>query len=283
MGIVELGDISAERLLVFGGPYGNLEATKALFQEAEKLNIPAQHIFCTGDIVAYCADPLETSYFLRDRHINIIQGNCEQSLADAVDDCGCGFVEGTACELLSKSWFSYCRDHINEDIRTWFASLPRHIRFSFGGQSFLVVHGGVKDINTFVFPSHPQETFLALLQSAHADVVIAGHCGLPFTKTIDAFCWHNAGVIGMPANDGTRRAWYSLISQTNGDIVFEHKSFVYDTDLAQQKMIPADLPQGYAKALITGRWPSLDILPEHERTQTGKSLEEKTIVWKKII
>ena len=36
------------------------------------------------------------------------------------------------------------------------------------------------------------------------DGLVAGHCGLPFTQTIDGRLWHNPGVIGMPANDGTR-------------------------------------------------------------------------------
>ena len=39
--------------LVFGGPYGNLEATQALLDEAARLGVPPRRIVCTGDVVAY--------------------------------------------------------------------------------------------------------------------------------------------------------------------------------------------------------------------------------------
>ena len=43
-------------VLVFGGPYSNLEATRAVLAEAVRLAIPSEHVICTGDIVAYGAD-----------------------------------------------------------------------------------------------------------------------------------------------------------------------------------------------------------------------------------
>jgi hypothetical protein len=46
-------------LLVFGGPYSNLEATQAILQETHQRNIPRGNIVCTGDLAAYCANPQE--------------------------------------------------------------------------------------------------------------------------------------------------------------------------------------------------------------------------------
>src|ERR1700730_8770519 len=43
-------------LMVFGGPYSNLEATRAVLDEATRLSISADRIICTGDVVAYGAD-----------------------------------------------------------------------------------------------------------------------------------------------------------------------------------------------------------------------------------
>src|ERR1051326_1058905 len=51
--------------IVFGGPYGNLEATRALLDEAARLGIPPARIVCTGDVVAYGADPAATVDLLR--------------------------------------------------------------------------------------------------------------------------------------------------------------------------------------------------------------------------
>ena len=48
-------------ILVFGGPYSNLRATQAMRARAEELGIPPSSTICTGDVVAYCAEPEETT------------------------------------------------------------------------------------------------------------------------------------------------------------------------------------------------------------------------------
>ena len=54
-------------LMVFGGPYSNLEATRAVLDEATRLSISADRIICTGDVVAYGADAAATVDLVRDR------------------------------------------------------------------------------------------------------------------------------------------------------------------------------------------------------------------------
>ncbi len=53
---------------------------------------------------------------------------------------------------------------------------------------------------------------------------------------------------------------------------FCHFSLDYDYASAAQKMRAAGLPEGYARALETGFWPSLDILPQAERERTGQAI-----------
>jgi predicted phosphodiesterase len=271
-----IGKIEADRILIFGGCYGNLEATEALFEEADRLNIPNKHIFCTGDLVAYCADPVDVSSLIRDKKINAIQGNCEQSLEQNDESCGCGFKKGTTCEALSQSWFSYCKNHISKDIINWYASLPHHIGFTFGRKRFLIVHGSLNNISEFVFSSNVNKNSI---QDANVDCIIGGHSGLPFTKIMDNLCWHNSGVIGMPANDGTERVWYSVITRADTTITFEHKALHYPAKIAQKKMKDAKLPSGYIQAITSGLWPSLDVLLESEMKQTGQPLTEYSEIW----
>lgn len=52
----DLGDLDGP-VLVFGGPYSNLQATRALIARADQLGVPSQNLICTGDVVAYCGDP----------------------------------------------------------------------------------------------------------------------------------------------------------------------------------------------------------------------------------
>lgn len=281
MRTIDLGTLKTKAILVFGGPYGNFEALQALFLEAERLGISNEDIICTGDIVAYCANPLETSYYLREKINKTIQGNCERSLAEDSNNCGCGFSEGSTCDTLSQSWFSFCQSKINGEIKQWFSDLPSHLRFKLGEKQFTVVHGSPQDISEFVFSSDSNEKIKSLIQKAHTDCIISGHSGLPFTKLVGEgeLCWHNAGVVGIPANDGTSRVWYSLIRKTEDGISFEHKALTYSVKKAQDKMKACGLPKEYQQTLITGLWPSIDILPKIEASQTGIPLVEKKIEW----
>ena len=111
--------------IVFGGPYGNLEATQALLAAAERLNIA--RIICTGDVVAYCADAAATVDLVRRAGAHVVMGNCEQSLASRAEHCGCGFVPGSECDRLASAWFAHADRELDADARAWMAGLPRRL------------------------------------------------------------------------------------------------------------------------------------------------------------
>ena len=104
-------------LLVFGGPYSNLRALEAMRARAAVLGIAPAQTICTGDVVAYCAEPEETVAAIREWGCHVIAGNCEEQLAAGADDCGCGFDAGTACDRAAKDWFSYAKPRISEASR----------------------------------------------------------------------------------------------------------------------------------------------------------------------
>jgi hypothetical protein len=83
----------------------NLQATAAVLLEAQRRNIPRTHVICTGDVVAYCADPQQTVEAVRAAGVVVLQGNCEASLGQRAVDCGCGFDAGSACSLLAVAWY----------------------------------------------------------------------------------------------------------------------------------------------------------------------------------
>ena len=147
--------VDCQTLLVFGGCYGNLQATEALIAKAHALGVSPRHVICTGDLVAYCAQPKETVQLLMDWGCHVLMGNCEESLAQDSEDCGCGFEEGTACAVLSDQWFKYSRNKVTAEQKSWMAQLPRTIRFKWAGKVFSVVHGSFDSINEFVFASEP--------------------------------------------------------------------------------------------------------------------------------
>jgi uncharacterized radical SAM superfamily Fe-S cluster-containing enzyme len=265
--------------LVFGGPYSNLQATAAVLDEAARLGIPPAHIICTGDLVAYCGDPVATIALVRRSGIHVVMGNCDEQLGASGADCGCGFPEGSACERASAAWFAYADAQVGRDDRAFLAALPRRIDLAIGGRRIAVIHGSVSRINQFVFASTAAAVKRRELDLAVADGVIGGHCGLPFTQASDGRLWHNAGVIGMPAHDGTPRVWYSVLTPVAGGLRIEHRALAYDHAAAAAAMARAGLPPDYREALVTGIWPSCDVLPHREIRESGVAIAPGTIVW----
>ncbi|MGE3065247.1 MAG: metallophosphoesterase [Hyphomicrobiaceae bacterium] len=263
-------------LLVFGGPYSNLRALAALRGRADALGIDATHVICTGDVVAYCAEPEETIGAIRDWGCRVVAGNCEEQLAAGADDCGCGFAEDTACDRAAKDWFSFADRRVGADSRRWMAGLPRSLAFVFGGWRFRVVHGGSRQINRFVFASD-RAAIAEELDAAKAEIVVAGHCGLPFIRKLGGSVWFNPGVIGIPANDGTAQVWFGLVAVEDDALVLSTHRLDYDHDGAAAATRAAGHADGYAAALLTGLWPSLDVLPAQERALTGRPLAETVL------
>ena len=266
--------------IVFGGPYGNLEAMRAFLGAARRLGIPGERMVCTGDVIAYCADPAATVDLVRRSGARVVMGNCEESLAARGGDCGCGFVSGSACEKLAAAWFAHADRTLDGGARAWMASLPRRIDLAVDGRRLAVVHGGVTLINRFLFASTAPLIKAAELETSGADGIIGGHCGLPFTQIIRGKLWHNAGAIGMPANDGTPRVWFSVLIPQAGGLRIEHRALAYDHATAARKMRAACLPEEYALALGTGLWPSCDVLPYREIRQRGVPLQVGHALWR---
>ncbi|MGE0751301.1 MAG: radical SAM protein [Variibacter sp.] len=269
--------------IVFGGPYSNLEATQALFAEAARLGIGPARMICTGDVVAYCADAAATVALIRSSGCHAVMGNCEESLASGAADCGCGFPAGSSCERLSTAWFGHALKQLDADARAWMARLPGRIDLEVAGLRLAVIHGGVERINQFIFASTAAAVKDRQLSPTNLDGIVGGHCGLPFSQVIGSKIWHNAGVIGLPANDGTPRVWYSMLVPSEDGLSIEHRALNYDFARAADKMRRAELPEEYATALETGLWPSCDVLPWKEIRERGVFLEEGRCVWQHAV
>ncbi len=96
--ITDLGEVKG-KLLFFGGIYSNLQSLQALKVWARENDYKPENIFCTGDIMGYCAQPLECINFLKDWNINSIVGNVELQIRTDQDECGCDFNSGGRCDF----------------------------------------------------------------------------------------------------------------------------------------------------------------------------------------
>jgi len=269
--MINLG-VQRERLLFFGGPYGNLAATRAMRRRALELEIPPERVICTGDLVAYCGEPAQTLDLVRDWGIHVVMGNCEEALAFNEPDCGCGFDSGSQCSTLAVAWYRFADQRVDSGQRQWMRSLPRGIDFEMAGKSFRTVHGSLERINEFVFASSDIDGRLAQLRQAGIDAVIGGHSGIPFGQALGERHWLNAGVVGLPANDGDTRVWYLLVEPDEDGIRCCWRQLEYDFEASRRTTVDAGMIE-YGEALASGLWPSMDVLPEVERARRGKALD----------
>jgi predicted phosphodiesterase len=268
----------SEQLLVFGGPYSNLQATVAVKARAEQLGILPGRVICTGDTIAYCGEPEATVNQIREWGCHVVMGNCEDSLGNDLSDCGCGFEEGSVCAELSIDWYNHALRAVSLDNKKWMKSLPTRIDFTLCDTTFAVIHGSMSNFSEFVFGSGDEKIKSDNLEHMGVDCVIGGHCGLPFGQQLSKGHWLNAGVIGMPANDGTHSTWYLLLSPLGGSIRASWHRLDFDYRTTMKNMEESGLPRDYIDALETGHWPSMSVLPAHEMSIQAIPLEEHQLI-----
>ncbi|MFA7275107.1 MAG: metallophosphoesterase family protein [Crocinitomicaceae bacterium] len=276
--ITILPDLSG-KLLVFGGVYSNLQALEALYELAMAEGFTPENTICTGDVVAYCAQPQECVDLIRNWGVHCIAGNVEIQLATGADDCGCNFEGDSRCDIFSRQWYPFAKEKCNEETLRWMEKLPDFLKFNFGGYSFGTVHGTFDETAGYLFKSSDWHLKEAQLDKMGVEIMLAGHCGLPFSDLEKCKAWLNSGVVGMPANDGTDRVWFMTLEEYETEIIICHRTLEYDTHEPSARMRESKLPQEYARTLLTGIWDSNEILPETETSLQGIAfqLDEKPI------
>ena len=79
------------RVAFLGGVYSNYLALQEALRLARARGVDA--LFALGDFGAFGPHPDRTVEILRDEGIPAIQGNYEESLSSAAEDCHCGYTD----------------------------------------------------------------------------------------------------------------------------------------------------------------------------------------------
>ena len=220
----DIGTLAGE-VLVFGGVYSNLQALEAVRAYAKTRGVPPERTVCTGDVVGYCAEPTACVELLRDWGAHAIAGNVELNVGEGRQDCGCNFDADSRCDLFSRIWYPYALAHTSPEAVAWMRELPHYLHFEHAGRRVAVVHGAFGATSAFVWRSTPWAVKAESFDATGADVVLAGHAGVPFAHRAEGKLWLNAGALGMPANDGTPRVWCAVL---RGDGTPEFVALDYD-------------------------------------------------------
>ncbi len=269
--ITDIGHLTG-KVLLFGGVYSNLQALEALIAVAEAEGIPPENCVCTGDIIGYCAQPEETIQTFKNWKAKSIVGNVEIQLRDDEDDCGCDFRAGSRCDNFSQQWYPYAKSKLSKDSLNYLETLPDHIKFTIGNQNLMVVHGSYFNVSEFIFKSTDWSIKAKNFEVNQSDIIIAGHCGLPFLDQQDGKLWVNPGVIGMPANDGNPNVWYAILDESKKPTIVNFRKLDYNYKRTNQLMLNGFLPESYAKTIVSGIWDNMEILPETEKQLQGKPI-----------
>lgn len=253
------------RAAFFGGVYSNYLALDRAFDMARSLK--AEAIFALGDFGAFGPHPDRSVELLRESGIDCIQGNYEEALSEAAEDCKCGYTDPRDNHYARLS-FDYTAARTSARHKDWMASLPRHLRLTLGGRRVLCCHGSPRRINEFLWASSTSDAFVRkLLDMYQTDLLVCTHTGLHWSRFLEPGRGIvNVGALGRPANDGRREVWFCILESDGKDVRVEFVPVAYDHARLAAEMETEGLPPEFRETILTGWWTTcLEILPGKER------------------
>ena len=262
----------ARCVAVFGGVYNNHLALDAVLADARAQG--AEEIYNLGDIGGFGPHPNRSIERLRDEPgVLTMQGNYDQSIGEALDDCQCGYTDPRDNHFAQIS-YNYTLAKTQERHRAWLRTLPSHFRLDgFGDRRVLMAHGSPRRINEFLWASTTPEPFIRRLLDEHqADLILVTHTGIHWQRPLHDDPTRgliNVGAIGRPANDGQQGVWYTLMRATgrpDKPVEIEFRCVEYECERLAAEMRAESLPEEFVETILTGWWTTcLEILPAKER------------------
>ena len=255
-----------QRIAVFGGVYNNHLALAAAIEDARQRG--AEALFCLGDLGGFGPNPDRVYPLLRDHGVQVMRGNYDISLAEGLEDCGCGYTDPRD-NYFAEISYNYTFEHTSDANKQWLTTLPDHLRLQLGRYRIYMSHGSPRQVNEFLWESTSPDCLLTkLCEDYDADVLLCTHTGIKWRRDLpqDRYCI-NVGVLGRPENDGETHVWYTLLTAAP-DLQVEFIPVHYDHQGLAQEMRQEGLPEEFVETILTGWWTTcLEVLPGKERSQ----------------
>lgn len=258
------------RIGLLGGLYSNYLALEAALADLRRVGV--EQIFCLGDLGAFGPHPDRVFPLLSDAGVVCLRGNYDDSIGRELSDCQCGYTDPRDNHFARLS-YEYTLANTSRAHREFLRDLPEQIRLDLDGRSVLLCHGSPRRVNEFLWRSTTSTPFLDyLLTSCEADVVLATHTGIKWTRGLSGGrLFANVGVLGRPENDGRRNVWCAVLScSPAGEARIAFRPIEYDVARLAREMRDEGLPDEFIETIETGWWTTcLEILPAKER-RAGK-------------
>jgi predicted phosphodiesterase len=253
------------RAAFFGGVYNNWLGLKAALADARARG--AERLFCLGDVGGFGPHPDRSIELLRDAGVQMVQGNYDDAVGNAREDCGCGYTDPRDNHFARLS-YAYTLDRTSPGHRPWLAALPTRLDVEVKGGTLALVHGSPRQQNEFLWETTAPDAFLErLCEQAHADVLLCTHTGIHWQRLLPSGKRVvNVGALGRPANDGRTCVWYAFLDTAETHSPFQFIPLDYDYRRLAQEMREERLPEEFVETIVTGWWTTcLEILPSKER------------------
>jgi protein phosphatase len=230
------------RICIISDLHANLEALRALPGGYDEL-------WVLGDLVNYGPDPAAVIDFVRSRASLVIRGNHDHSVGFAAD-CGCS----PRFRAMAEATRDYTASVISTADRQYLHDLPTSARREVDRKVIFLCHATPADL---LYEYRPPGSALweqPEKASAGADVILAGHTHLQFSRVAGQRTVVNPGSLGQ-SKAGDPRARYALWE--NGRI--ELKAFEYPVERTVEKILamptPAEIKRDLIHVLRTGTVP----------------------------
>ena len=254
------------RIACFGGIYSNYLALEAAIRLARLRGVDA--LYCLGDLGAFGPCPDRVFPLLRDNGVFCLQGNYDDSVGHALDNCQCGYTDPRDNHFAQIS-YDYTLAHTSAENRRWLCRLPVQHRIELGPLRVLMCHGSPRKVNEFLWESTTPTHFLDKLADDHAaDVILGTHTGIRWQRQLSGGRrFINVGVVGRPENDGRPNVWFTLLGHTPREgLDVEFVPVEYDHRRLAKEMQSEGLPVEFQETVLTGWWTTcLEVLPGKER------------------
>ncbi len=250
------------RALILSDIHGNLEALEAVLAAAGRCDA----VWNLGDVVGYGASPNEVVERMRRAATLNVRGNHDKVCA--------GIASANHFTTNARTAALWTREHLNSDSTEWLRSLPEG-PVAVPGERISLAHGS--PLHEDIYIQTIRDAWVPL-QQMEAGITFFGH-----THVQGGFGWEsdrwfevrpqqqrdrnhasewvlaldperryllNPGSVGQP-RDSDPRAAYAVYDSTAMTVTFHRTP--YDINLAQGRILLANLPESLAKRLSEGR------------------------------
>ncbi len=253
-----------QRIACLGGLYSNYLALESALSDIRARGV--DQIFCLGDMGAFGPFPDRVFPLLHEHNVVCIQGNYDDSIGNALDDCQCGYTDPRD-NYFAQISYDYTLENTSTENREFLNELPQQIQIQIGDLNVLLCHGSPRRVNEFLWQSTTSDAFLQrLFDENQCDAIIGTHTGIKWHRQISNQHFVNAGVLGRPENDGNTNVWYTIIESHESNLNVQFIPVAYDFRRLSREMKSEKLPDEFCETIETGWWTTcLEVLPQKER------------------